>query len=50
MFSEDYEKRIEICRACQDFDDSLCRCKVCGCLMKIKARLKSTKCPKNKWL
>ena len=44
-----YEERIKICKECDKFDKTFSRCKKCGCLMKVKARFKNSKCPLNKW-
>ena len=46
---EDYNKRISVCSTCEFLDKSRFTCKACGCYLKIKARWKSTSCPKNKW-
>ena len=44
-----YEKRMEICKACEFFDRKLKRCKDCGCFLIAKARLGGAKCPQGKW-
>lgn len=46
---EKYEARIEICKTCEYFNPVSSRCKICGCFMKIKARLDAAKCDKDKW-
>ena len=43
----EYKKRIDICRSCPSMKGSVC--KECGCLMTIKARMATTKCPLGKW-
>ena len=43
----DYEKRVDICRGCSSFSGSTC--KECGCLIMVKARMATTKCPLGKW-
>lgn len=45
----DYKERINICRKCDQFNPILVQCKVCGCLLHLKARMKDQDCPKNKW-
>jgi len=42
-------ERLLICQACQHFRGSIMRCKICGCLMVIKARMKNAACPIGKW-
>lgn len=46
---EEYNKRLEICKGCQFFKASSFRCTKCGCKMRLKARLRSKKCPIGKW-
>ena len=46
---EVYKKRISICLECPAYDSKLHRCKDCGCFLLLKAILKPTQCPKNKW-
>ena len=50
MFDKElYEKRIKICKNCESFRSTTWICSECGCFLKVKARMKSRKCPKNKW-
>jgi len=44
-----YSERVEICKKCEHFLPRLSRCKKCGCFTKVKLRIKSSKCPINKW-
>ena len=50
-----YKKRLEICKGndeyypCEYYEPKLARCKKCGCFLKIKAKIKSMKCPIDKW-
>jgi hypothetical protein len=46
---EEYERRMNICRACNLFDHEQVRCRKCGCRLKGKARFKAGKCPIQKW-
>ena len=42
-------ERLAICETCQQLQLPLWRCRVCGCLMQLKARVPGTKCPLGKW-
>lgn len=42
-------KRLEVCSSCPYFIKEGNRCNECGCFMKLKANLKSSKCPIGKW-
>lgn len=44
---ESVEKRLATCRACPFYDDGQCR--VCTCLVELKAQLATERCPKGKW-
>ena len=46
-----YEQRISICRECSEIKEGLLgeMCKVCGCVLQSKARVREANCPKNKW-
>tara|TARA_B100001939_G_C16873978_1_gene587737 strand:+ start:842 stop:1210 length:369 start_codon:yes stop_codon:yes gene_type:complete len=56
---EVYDERMEICRSCEYYDDSLehhnlpgekiIRCKHCGCWLTAKARMSLDSCPIDKW-
>ena len=46
---EEFEKRMEICRNCDQYNSEQNRCNNCGCFLKIKASWNSEKCPLNKW-
>tara|TARA_R110000787_G_scaffold70091_1_gene155798 strand:- start:6688 stop:7107 length:420 start_codon:yes stop_codon:yes gene_type:complete len=46
---EIYKKRIKVCKGCQFYSSVLGNCRVCGCFMKLKARIASMGCPKNIW-
>ncbi len=43
------ERRLGICRACEHFDEG--RCRLCSCIMRIKASWLGQKCPHDppKW-
>lgn len=42
-------KRWSICMDCEKLFRPTRQCKVCGCFMKIKVRIKSQSCPLGKW-
>tara|TARA_Y100000004_G_C8652071_1_gene301559 strand:- start:132 stop:467 length:336 start_codon:yes stop_codon:yes gene_type:complete len=42
-------ERMEICRTCPSWNESSNRCRECGCQMRVKTTLTSSKCPLNKW-
>src|SRR4051812_30445660 len=39
------ERRLEVCSTCPEFDASRGRCRRCGCVSKLKARVASSSCP-----
>lgn len=41
--------RLEICNNCPELISSTRQCKECGCFVDLKAALKNTKCPLDKW-
>jgi hypothetical protein len=51
MFAKDEikQKRLDICKSCEEFIKLTAQCDVCGCFMKVKTMIKSAKCPKGKW-
>jgi hypothetical protein len=46
---EEYIGRVDVCNTCVHFIHKDYTCGVCGCLMHIKAKWKTSKCPKDKW-
>jgi len=46
---EDSDKRFSICLDCDKLLPITHQCKECGCFMKVKTKLKNTKCPLGKW-
>lgn len=44
---EEVERRLAICKSCDHWTGR--RCRVCGCLTALKARLRSQSCPRGKW-
>lgn len=46
---EEAQKRYDICKQCDSFIPLTTQCKECGCVMKVKAKLRHTMCPLDKW-
>lgn len=46
---EVFEKRMEICRACDSYDKEDNKCNLCGCNLAFKCRMATTGCPISKW-
>jgi len=46
-----YDDRLKICASCPNYIKVLGigRCKICGCIMAVKAKISATKCPIEKW-
>ena len=42
-------KRVRICASCPNVDKTKRICKACGCIVRAKASLLSSKCPKGFW-
>lgn len=47
--SELYKKRLQVCKTCEHFIKISQQCKICMCIMPLKAKIKSSTCPKGKW-
>ena len=43
------DARLEICNACEHLTRYSRQCKKCGCVVALKTKLKSEKCPIDKW-
>tara|TARA_R100001198_G_C5132293_1_gene149990 strand:- start:65 stop:343 length:279 start_codon:yes stop_codon:yes gene_type:complete len=43
------QERMEICQGCEHWSKESNRCRECGCQMRVKTSLTSSKCPLNKW-
>lgn len=43
------QERYNICLDCEHFYELLKNCKICGCVMPLKTKLKNVSCPINKW-
>lgn len=44
---DEVARRLAICATCPQWDDG--RCKLCGCYLAAKVRLKTEHCPISKW-
>ena len=46
-----YTDRINVCYPCDQSERKMLGlfCKICGCNMKLKARIDGEKCPLGKW-
>ena len=44
----EYEERLKICSACVFISEKF-SCTVCGCNMEMKAKWRTSDCPKHKW-
>jgi hypothetical protein len=47
--AEEQESRLVICRTCEKYEPADGSCKLCGCCMKLKTRLRTGSCPIGKW-
>ena len=43
------KERMATCRSCEHFRLSFQQCKLCGCFMPAKARIKGSTCPDGRW-
>lgn len=46
---KEFDNRINICKTCEFFAQKSQRCRICGCFLLIKAKIKAASCPKQKW-
>jgi len=46
---ENIKNRLNTCENCSEYRKTIKQCKVCGCLVPLKASIPSSKCPLNKW-
>lgn len=46
---EEYERRLQTCRECEELANGMCR--VCGCFVEMRAALEKNYCPaiERKW-
>jgi len=43
------QHRYNICKACIKFNSVTTQCNECFCFMKIKVKIKTERCPLDKW-
>ena len=43
------DRRLAICRECEQFDAERVRCRACGCCVNFKSLVESQACPLKKW-
>lgn len=41
--------RYDTCKSCDRFVKFTTQCKECGCVMRMKTKIKGQKCPLGKW-
>jgi len=46
---DEYKRRIEVCKPCEQYEPVLSKCEECGCFLAFKAMIPSAKCPLGKW-
>ena len=46
---EEFMRRTKICNECPHFIHKSNTCGICGCWMEVKAKWKTSECPKRKW-
>ena len=49
LLSKDSGGRYEVCKGCIHFRETMKTCKLCGCFMPAKTKLKGAECPMRKW-
>ena len=49
LTKEEAQKRYDICKECDRFIPLTAQCKECGCIMKLKVKMRNSKCPLDKW-
>tara|TARA_R110000744_G_scaffold378850_1_gene495644 strand:+ start:24190 stop:24603 length:414 start_codon:yes stop_codon:yes gene_type:complete len=47
--TEEYNKRLDICKSCEFYFKPTGTCKKCGCFMRLKAKLSHLSCPISRW-
>ena len=46
---DEFNRRMDICKACPFFVVRTQQCRKCGCFMKLKTKLERASCPIKKW-
>lgn len=47
--SEVSDERYNICKSCDQFNETVRTCKQCGCFMPTKTTISRARCPIGKW-
>lgn len=47
VLKEVFDKRIRICKECENLEGTVCQ--LCGCQVDLKCNFKYEKCPIGKW-
>lgn len=47
--SDEKARRMELCRACPEFDAVKTKCRKCGCWLNLKIPMAGEHCPLGKW-
>lgn len=42
-------QRMELCKSCDEYDETQIRCMKCGCFLESKTRFALDSCPLGKW-
>ena len=42
---DDYAERLDACMGCEHVNKKSMRCGLCGCMLQMKARMKTAECP-----
>jgi hypothetical protein len=45
----EYKRRLKTCHSCENFNPDLHKCNLCKCFLHLKALLKTSSCPEEKW-
>lgn len=49
LSEEERNKRYDICKTCEHFNEKTTQCKICNCIMSVKTYLGQSSCPLKKW-
>ena len=46
---EESQKRLELCKSCENYISSITMCSICHCIMPLKTKIADLSCPIGKW-
>lgn len=46
---EESQKRLELCKSCENYIPSITMCSICHCIMPLKTKIADLSCPIGKW-